>query len=134
MRIFSNHHIGLVRVGTQRLCRFAGRLVRDRIIIELLETVCLGEPGFADGLAVAVARCRERCGDERKHVRRCQRVEVFMANDFEAIDLSRLRAHAREDAPSRAEPIPAPIKREAVPLPLDHALGIELADVCPGAI
>jgi hypothetical protein len=43
------------------------------------------QPGFTDGLAVAVPCRRERCGDERKDMRRGDRVEVFMANDFEPV-------------------------------------------------
>jgi hypothetical protein len=34
------------------------------------------QPGFADRLRIAVPRRCERCSDERKDVRRCQRVEA----------------------------------------------------------
>jgi hypothetical protein len=49
------------------------------------------EPGFANVLAVALPRCRQRCEDEREDVRRRERVEVFMANNFEAVTDHRMK-------------------------------------------
>ena len=41
--------------------------------------------GFADVFAVALFRLSDGGRDERDDMRRCQRVEVFVANDFEPV-------------------------------------------------
>lgn len=44
------------------------------------------QPGFTDLLVgIPLLGCGDRCRDEGKHVRRCQRVEVFVADDDQAV-------------------------------------------------